>query len=109
MTWPTPPEGRPGVSPYGFLPQAIDKYCTVLIFKENFFQRKDVKLSVKNISPAFAAGCLGGLANAVSVCGFGALGVTAALGVKIAPAFAASFLYQKLVWGGIWVGSFCCR
>ena len=61
-----------------------------------------MKLSGKNISLAFVAGCLGGLANAVSVWGFGALGVTGALGVKIAPAFSAPFLYQKLVWGGLW-------
>ena len=36
------------------------------------------------------------------VWGFGALGITAALGVKIAPAFTPAWLYQRLVWGGLW-------
>ncbi len=61
-----------------------------------------MKLSLQNISLTFVAGCLGGLANAVAVWLGGALGLTAALGVKIAPAFASPYLYQKLVWGGLW-------
>jgi hypothetical protein len=61
-----------------------------------------MKLSIQKISLAFTAGCLGGLLNAVFVWGFGALGITAALGVKIAPAFTTPWLYQKLVWGGLW-------
>ncbi len=65
-----------------------------------------MKLSVKNISLVFVAGCLGGLANAVFVWLFGAIGLTGALGVHSAPAFTPSFLYQRLVWGGLWGGLF---
>ncbi len=58
--------------------------------------------NLQKISLAFAAGSLGGLANAVIVWLFGALGVTTALGVQLTPALAPSFVYQKMVWGGIW-------
>jgi hypothetical protein len=61
-----------------------------------------MQISFKNISLTFVAGCLGGLVNAVCVWLFGALGLTGALGVKIAPAFTAPWLYQKMVWGGLW-------
>jgi hypothetical protein len=56
----------------------------------------------KKISLVFAAGCLGGLLNSLAVWIFGAFGITAALGVKIAPALSAPWLYPRLVWGGIW-------
>jgi hypothetical protein len=56
----------------------------------------------KKISLVFAAGCLGGLLNSLAVWIFGAFGITAALGVKIAPALSALWLYPSLVWGGIW-------
>ena len=56
----------------------------------------------KKISLVFAAGCFGGLLNSLAVWFFGVLGITSALGVKIAPALTASWLYPRLVWGGIW-------
>jgi hypothetical protein len=61
-----------------------------------------MRLSLKNLSLTFAAGCLGGLANAVFIWLFGAIGLTSAPGVHLAPAFTPPWLYQKLVWGGIW-------
>lgn len=50
----------------------------------------------------FAAGCFGGLLNSLAVWICGELGITAALGVKIAPKLSAPWLYPRLVWGGIW-------
>ena len=61
-----------------------------------------MKLSLQKISLTFAAGSLGGLATAVVIWLFGVIGLTAALGVQVAPAFSPPYLYQKLVWGGIW-------
>lgn len=61
-----------------------------------------MKLSLQRISLTFTAGCLGGLINTVFLWLFGALGLTAALGVQLAPAFTAPWLYQRLVWGGLW-------
>ena len=56
----------------------------------------------KKLSFVFAAGSVGGLVNSVVVWIFGAIGITSALGVKIAPSLSASWLYPRLVWGGIW-------
>ncbi len=61
-----------------------------------------MKKALTQISFAFSAGAAGGLANAITVWLFGALGITAAAGVQIAPALTPPFLYQRIVWGGIW-------
>lgn len=61
-----------------------------------------MNLSLQKISLAFAAGCLGGLANSMFVWLFGVIGLTGALGVHLSPAFTPPWLYQRLVWGGIW-------
>ena len=57
---------------------------------------------VRDIALVFAAGALGGLANGLAVWLSGAYGLTAALGVAIAPALSAPWLYPRIVWGGIW-------
>ena len=58
--------------------------------------------TARSLSLYFAAGALGGLANSLVVWLFGELGVTAALGVSIAPALSPGWLYPRIVWGGIW-------
>jgi hypothetical protein len=58
--------------------------------------------TLPKISLAFTTGCVGGLANAVFLWLLGVIGLTAALGVHLAPAFTPPWLYQRLVWGGIW-------
>ena len=50
----------------------------------------------------FTAGCLGGLANSIAVWLFGYWGITSSLGVSIAPSLSPSWLYPRIVWGGIW-------
>ena len=50
----------------------------------------------------FAAGCVGGFANSLTVWLFGEAGITTALGVSIAPSLSPAWLYPRLVWGGIW-------
>jgi hypothetical protein len=57
---------------------------------------------LKELSLAFAAGCLGGLVNSLAVWLFGAVGLTPALGVSIAPKLTPAWLYPRLVWGGLW-------
>jgi len=61
-----------------------------------------MKLSLTNLSLVFTAGALGGLINSICVWFFGIVGFTAILGVHLAPPFTAPWLYQRLVWGGIW-------
>jgi hypothetical protein len=56
----------------------------------------------KKISLVFAAGCLGGLINSLAVWIFGEIGITSAIGVKIAPKLSPLWLYPRLIWGGIW-------
>ena len=56
----------------------------------------------KNLSLLFASGSLGGLTNSITVWIFGTLGITAALGVKLAPALTKTWLYPRIVWGGLW-------
>ncbi|EHJ48890.1 hypothetical protein DFW101_2888 [Solidesulfovibrio carbinoliphilus subsp. oakridgensis] len=54
------------------------------------------------VGACFSAGVFGGLCNAVIVWLAGASGLTAAMGVAIAPAMTTGYLYPKLVWGGLW-------
>ena len=61
-----------------------------------------MKLTLQKISLTFVAGCWGGLANGLALWFFGAMGLPQALGVQLAPAITAPWLYQRLVWGGIW-------
>ncbi len=58
----------------------------------------------RRTSLAFAAGAIGALANSLVVWACGQLGVTAAAGVKIAPALTPAWLYPRIVWGGLWGG-----
>lgn len=50
----------------------------------------------------FAAGCLGALANSLTVWLFGDLGITSSVGVSITPALTPAWLYPRIVWGGLW-------
>jgi hypothetical protein len=61
-----------------------------------------MKNFVRNVSLSYAAGSLGGLVNSLVAWIFGISGITAALGVKLAPALTSPWIYQRLVWGGIW-------
>jgi hypothetical protein len=51
---------------------------------------------------SFAAGAFGALVHAVAVWAAGAYHLTARLGIGIAPALTASWLYPRIVWGGLW-------
>jgi hypothetical protein len=50
----------------------------------------------------FAAGCLGALVNSLAIWLLGDQGITARLGIAIAPNLTPSWLYPRIVWGGIW-------
>ncbi len=54
----------------------------------------------------FSAGALGGLVNSVSLWVLGRLGITAALGVHLAPRLVPMWLYPRIVWGGLWATLF---
>lgn len=54
------------------------------------------------LSALFAAGCLGGLATVLTLWLFGILGISAALGVALAPPLTPPMIYSFMIWGGIW-------
>lgn len=57
---------------------------------------------MKKLLVFFAAGCLGALANSITVWLFGDLGITASAGVSITPSLTPNWLYPRIVWGGLW-------
>jgi hypothetical protein len=61
-----------------------------------------MRSAARDASLAVAAGALGGLANSLALWMAGSAGLTHALGVAIAPALAKTWLYPRLVWGGLW-------
>jgi hypothetical protein len=65
-------------------------------------RREAMDLFLRRMAFCFAAGCAGGLANSVVLWLAGATGLTAALGVALAPAFTPAWLYPRIVWGGLW-------
>jgi len=56
----------------------------------------------RRLATVFGAGAFGGLANSLAVWLAGLLGLTAAFGVKLAPALTPAWLYPRIVWGGLW-------
>lgn len=56
----------------------------------------------RNLSLIFAAGAFGGLVKAIVAWGFGAAGLNALLGFKMAMPLTPMWIYQHMVWGGIW-------
>jgi hypothetical protein len=61
-----------------------------------------MKKLARRLTLVFSAGCFGGLVNSLTLWFLGEYGVTADIGVKIAPRLTALWLYPRLVWGGLW-------
>ncbi|UTA48426.1 hypothetical protein L1F30_02495 [Simiduia sp. 21SJ11W-1] len=57
---------------------------------------------MKTLMLCFAAGGIGALANSIVVWAFGHYGLSQSMGVAIAPALSAAWLYPRIVWGGLW-------
>lgn len=57
---------------------------------------------MKKLLIFFAAGCMGALANSLTVWLFGHYGISQSLGVSIAPSLSPAWLYPRIVWGGLW-------
>jgi hypothetical protein len=61
-----------------------------------------MKNLAKNMSLVFAAGCLGGLVNSITLWIFVEFGILSAFNVKVGAPMTPPWLYPRLVWGGIW-------
>lgn len=59
-------------------------------------------LTLKNLSLIFAAGAVGGLLKGLTSWLFGTIGINALLGSQFAPALTPFWVYQHMVWGGLW-------
>lgn len=54
------------------------------------------------LAVCFCAGLIGGLASSVFLWLIGGWGLPAMAGVKLAPALTSSWIYPRLIWGGLW-------
>ncbi|MFW6011297.1 MAG: hypothetical protein ACOC8Q_02180 [Desulfosalsimonas sp.] len=50
----------------------------------------------------FTAGCIGALASSLVAWFFGDIGIIKMAGVAISPQLTKGWLYQEIIWGGIW-------
>lgn len=57
---------------------------------------------VRKLSSAYTGGAIGALVDSFNIWGLGKAGITSLIGVGLQPEFTASWLYPRLVWGGIW-------
>lgn len=58
---------------------------------------------IRKVSGAFTGGAIGGAVDSINIVLLGKLGITGLLGVTMTPEFTAPWLYQRMVWGGIWM------
>ena len=61
-----------------------------------------MEVFLRRVSLIFSAGALGGLVNSAALWALGRLGVTAMIGVNMAPRLVPMWLYPRIVWGGLW-------
>lgn len=58
---------------------------------------------IRKISAAFAGGALGGFVDSFNIWFMGKAGISDLLGLSMKPEFTAPWLYQRMIWGGIWM------
>ena len=56
----------------------------------------------RHATPAFAAGALGGLVLFVFYWIIGTIGIPQAIGLNVTANVTKAYLYNRIVWGGIW-------
>ena len=57
---------------------------------------------LSKVNHTFAAGCFGGVVNSMIVWLSDHYHLTYLMGVQLSPSFSFSWLYPRIVWGGIW-------
>jgi len=58
---------------------------------------------IRKLSGAFTGGAIGGLVDSINITILGKVGICDFLGVSMKPEFTPPWLYQRMVWGGIWM------
>jgi hypothetical protein len=60
-------------------------------------------MMIRKINGAFTGGAIGGLVDSINILILVNVGITKLLGVTMKPEFTASWLYQRMIWGGLWM------
>lgn len=58
---------------------------------------------IRRISAAFTGGALGAFIDSFNIWFMGKAGISDLIGLSMKPEFTAPWLYQRMVWGGIWM------
>lgn len=58
---------------------------------------------IRKVSVAFTGGALGGFVDSFNIWFMGKIGISDLIGLSMKPDFTAPWLYQRMVWGGIWM------
>jgi hypothetical protein len=58
---------------------------------------------IKRISAAFTGGAIGGLVDSINILVLSGIGITSLLGISMKPEFSPPWLYERMVWSGIWM------
>jgi hypothetical protein len=58
---------------------------------------------IRKISVAFAGGAIGGFVDSFNIWFMGKTGMSDLIGLTMKPEFSAPWLYQRMVWSGIWM------
>lgn len=58
---------------------------------------------IKKLSGAFTGGAIGGLVDSINILILSNIGITSLLGITMKPKFTPPWLYERMVWSGIWM------
>jgi hypothetical protein len=58
---------------------------------------------IRKVSAAFTGGAIGGFVDSFNIWAMGKAGISDMIGLSMKPEFNAPWLYQRMVWGGIWM------
>lgn len=58
---------------------------------------------IRKISAAFTGGAIGGFVDSFNIWAMGKTGISDLIALAMKPDFSAPWLYQRMVWGGIWM------
>lgn len=58
---------------------------------------------IRKISAAFTGGAIGGFVDSFNIWAMGKTGISDLIGLAMKPEFNAPWLYQRMIWGGIWM------
>ncbi|MGF1761731.1 hypothetical protein L4D76_28325 [Photobacterium sagamiensis] len=58
---------------------------------------------VRNISLAFTGGAIGAFIDSFNIWFMGKVGISDFIGITMKPEFTSSWLYSRMIWGGIWM------